>query len=203
MWQVLLILIIPYFMSSTDNPKRIERAIKTELTHYPEARLRDIYKNFFQDAFGPGHLIPDTAHAGGYLNYELQQPIGDTLKWQAVGAANDFYRINLSLVKERVIPRSVLLEAMVESAVLARNPDMETWKKEWQQVMQVIEAINFQPPEFEPDKKAIEELLAQDKYVMHHSEHYNKTYNRHYRIVHKTVFNRWQNSYLKNVNRND
>jgi hypothetical protein len=58
---------------------RIEKAVINELKYYPEARLRDIYKNFFQDAFGPGHLIPDTTHAGNYLNYELQQPIGDTL----------------------------------------------------------------------------------------------------------------------------
>ncbi|MFW6290620.1 MAG: hypothetical protein ACOC0R_06595, partial [Mariniphaga sp.] len=93
-------------MAVTDRNKKIEKAINIELTHYPEARLRDIYKNFFQDAFGPGHLIPDTARAGSYLNYELQQPIGDTLKWQPVGAENDYYRINLSLVKDGVIPRT-------------------------------------------------------------------------------------------------
>ncbi len=203
MLQMLLILVVPCLMSLPDNENRIERAIQTELKHYPEARLRDIYKNFFQDAFGPGHLIPDTAHAGGYLNYELQQPIGDTLKWQAVGPANDFYRINLALVKEGVIPRSVLLEAMVESAVLARNPDMETWKKEWQDVMKVIEAMNIEIADFESDKEAIEALLAKDEYVMHHSEHYNKTYNRHYRIVHKTVFNRWKSIYLSKEKNND
>ena len=197
MWQILLVLVLPLFMSGSDMDKRIERAVQIELTNFPEARLRDIYKNFFQDAFGPGHLIPDTAHAGSYLNYELQQPIGDTLRWQPLGPENDFYRINLSLVKEGVIPRSVLLEAMVESALLARNPDIETWKKEWQNVMQVIEKMNLQLADFEIDKKAIEALFAENEYVMHHSEHYNNTYNRHYRIVHKTVFDRWKNTYLR------
>ena len=196
MWQMLLVLVLPLINTGEDLNKKIEKAVQTELSHFPEARLRDIYKNFFQDAFGPGHLIPDTAHAGGYLNYELQQPIGDTLKWQPLGPANDYYRINLSLVKDDIIPRSVMLEAMVESAVLARNPDIKTWKKEWQNVMTVIEKMNLQLSDFESDKKAIEALLANDEYVMHHSEHYNKTYNRHYRIVHKSVFNRWKDTYL-------
>ncbi len=197
MWQMLLVLVLPLINTGEDLNKKIEKAVQTELRHFPEARLRDIYKNFFQDAYGPGHLIPDTAHAGGYLNYELQQPIGDTLKWQPLGSANDYYRINLSLVKDDIIPRSVLLEAMVESAVLARNPDIETWKKEWQNVMAVIEKMNLQLVDFESDKKAIEALLAKNEYVMHHSEHYNKTYNRHYRIVHKLVFNRWKDTYLR------
>ncbi len=198
MGQLVLILLIPLITAGTDINKKIEKAVRNELHYFPEARLRDIYKNFFQDAFGPGHLIPDTTHAGSYLNYELQQPIGDTLKWQPVGPANDFYRINLRLVKEGIIPRSVMLEAMVESAVLARNPDIETWKKEWQNVMDVIEKMNIQIADFESDKKAIEALLANDEYVMHHSEHYNKTYKRHYRIIHKTVYNRWKNTYLRN-----
>lgn len=197
MWQMLLVLVFPFIITGSDLNERIEKAVQFELDHYPEARLRDIYKNFFQDAYGPGHLIPDTTHAGSYLNYELQQTIGDTLKWQPLGPANDYYRINLRLVKEGIIPRSVLLEAMVESAVLARNPDIETWKKEWQDVMAVIEKMNLQLADYESDKKAIEALLAEDEYVMHHSEHYNTTYKRHYRIVHKTVFNRWKDTYLR------
>ncbi len=197
MWKMLIFLLIPLYMTGSDWNKRIENAVRNELYHYPEARLRDIYKNFFQDAYGPGHLIPDTTHAGSYLNYELKQPVGDTLNWQPVGPANDFYRINLQLVKEGVIPRSVLLEAMVESAVLARNPDIGTWKKEWKDVMKVIEKMNLQIEDFEADKNAIEALLAKDEYVMHHSEHYNTTYNRHYRIIHKTVFNRWKETYLR------
>ena len=181
----------------TGNPdKRIEQAVLNELKYYPEARLRDIYKNFFQDAFGPGHLIPDTTHAGEYLNYELQQQIGDTLKWQAIGPANDYYRINLQFVKQRIIPRSVLLEAMVESAPLARNPDIETWRKEWERAIKVIEKMDLNIVDYESDKKEIEELLAKGEYVMHHSDFYKETYQRHYRIIHKFVFNLWKGFYF-------
>lgn len=197
MWKAIIFLVIPLYLNSSEWTNKVEKAVRFELDHYPEARLRDIYKNFFQDAFGPGHLIPDTTHAGSYLNYELQQFIGDTLKWQPLGPVNEYYRINLQLVKESIIPRSVLLEAMVESAVLARNPDIETWKKEWEEVMKIIKKMNLQIPDFEKDKKEIEDMLSKNEYVMHHSEHYNTTYNRHYRIVHRTVFNRWKETYLK------
>jgi hypothetical protein len=126
----------------------------------------------------------------------LQQPIGDTLTWQAIGPENDYYRVNLQLVKEGILPRAVLLEAMVESAPLARNPDMRTWKKEWESAMAVIEKMNLHIPNFESDKKAIEELLERGEYVMHHSEFYNETYQRHYRIIHKSVFKRWNGIYF-------
>lgn len=196
MWNVLIVIVLLIVMPDREQNKRIEKAVLNELKYYPEARLRDIYKNFFQDAFGPGHLIPDTTRAGNYLNYELQQPIGDTLTWQATGPANDYYRINLQLVKQGVLPRSVLLEAMVESAPLARNPDIETWKGEWNAALSVIEKMNLQIPDFDSDKKEIEELFERGEYVMHHSDFYNETYQRHYRIIHKTVFNRWKGVYF-------
>ena len=194
--------IIVFFMAFqvntiTDKDKKIEDAIKSELALYPEAHLRDIYKNFFQDAYGPEHLIPDTTHAGQYLNVELQEPIADTIKWQAIGPDNDYYRINLQLVKDGVLPRTVLLEAMVESAPLARNPDIKDWEKEWENTLKVIEKMGLNFPEYEKDKKEIEELFANGRYVMHHSEHYLQTYQRHYRILHKTVFERWKDTYLK------
>ncbi|MFW5774571.1 MAG: hypothetical protein ACOCWD_07795 [Tangfeifania sp.] len=179
------------------NEDRIKKAIFAELNYYPEAHLRDIYKNFFQDAYGPGHLIPDTTHAGEYLNVVLKEPIEDIVTWQAIGPSNDYYRINLQLVKDGILPRNVLLNAMVESAPLARNPDIETWKKEWQKTLSVIDELNLQFPNFEKDKQLINNTLSKGEVTIHHSEHYKNTYKRHYRIVHKTVFRRWKGKYFK------
>jgi hypothetical protein len=197
MLKFLIIFLMAFLLNFSDQDKKIEDAIKNELNNYPEARLKDIYKNFFQDAYGPGHLIPDTTHAGIYLNEELLEPIADTLKWQAIGPNNDYYRINLQLVKDGILPRNVLLEAMVESAPLARNPDIKEWEKEWENVLKVMDRKGLNFPDFEKDKKEIEELFAKGEYVMHHSEHYMQTYQRHYRILHKTVFFRWKDTYLK------
>ena len=51
-----------------DNFKnKVIEAVEAQLKLYPESRLQDIYKNFYQDMFGPGHMIPDTTAAGNYL----------------------------------------------------------------------------------------------------------------------------------------
>lgn len=197
MIQLLMITLLGSFLLPGPKDAEIKKAILAELELYPEAHLRDIYKNFFQDAYGPGHLIPDTTHAGQYLNESLKQPVKDTVKWQAIGPMNDYYRINLQLVKDGILPRDVLLEAMVESATLARNPNIQTWKKEWQRTLELIQKMNIDLPNYKADKKKIEETLSEGNVVMHHSDHYKETYQRHYRIIHKSVFERWINAYLK------
>ncbi|MBN1820874.1 MAG: hypothetical protein JXR31_06530 [Prolixibacteraceae bacterium] len=195
----IIFILITVLILGCDSAQKYNRdSILTELKNYPEARLTDIYKNFFQDAYGPGHLIPDTTSAGNYLSWELQQPEWtDTLKWQALGNNHDFYRINLSFVKEGTLPRSILLKGMVESVKCARNPEIETWKKEWESVLTTIDKMGIELPGFEEDKKVINELLSGGEVVMHHSDHYVETYNPHYRIVHKSVFERWKSTYLK------
>ena len=50
----------------------IEQAIGRQMASHPASTLQDLYKNFFQEQFGPGHLVPDTTSAARYLRYELQ-----------------------------------------------------------------------------------------------------------------------------------
>ena len=50
--------------------QEVERVVKWQLENYPESRLTDLYKNFFQDKFGPGHMVADTASAGAYIRRE-------------------------------------------------------------------------------------------------------------------------------------
>jgi hypothetical protein len=49
------------------------------------------------------------------------------------------------------------------------------------------------------DEKLIDEMLARGEVVMHHSEKYEKTYHPHYRIIHRTIFERWKRSFLKEI----
>jgi len=171
--------------------------VEDEFKHYPEAQLTDLYKNLFQDAFGIGHLIPDTTRAGAYLDWELQQlDWTDTLNYQALGIENDFYRVNLRLIKNGAIPRDTLLVAMVKSADLSRNPDIERWKKEWVEVLQIIKEMKPNLPNLESDEKIIAETLSKGDVVMHHSKHYEETYHPHYRIIHKSIFEDWLGKYI-------
>lgn len=42
---------------------QVKHAIVHQLENYPASTLKDIYKNFFQDAFGPGHLMSNSSDA--------------------------------------------------------------------------------------------------------------------------------------------
>ncbi len=197
----LLLLALAFFVASasfaTNREKQIRQFINDELSHYPEVHLTDLYKNYFQDAYGPGHLIPDTTRAGNYLSWELQQPEWtDTLLFQPLGINHDFYRINLLLIKNHVIPRDTLLLAMVKSVPLARNPDIESWKQEWNEVLEVIKQMNLRFPNMKSEEKQISKSLSKGDVVAHHSKHYEEKYNPHYRIVHRTVYERWKERFL-------
>lgn len=51
--------------------KAVREAVNRQMKAYPKSTLADLYKNFFQDKFGPGHIIADTSSAGRYLRKEL------------------------------------------------------------------------------------------------------------------------------------
>ncbi len=185
------------FVSCSNSDPRIAEFVDSELALYPESRLTDVYKSFFQDAYGPDHLIPDTTKAGIFLNRELvHEDWPDTLKFQPVGIQHDFIRINLLLVKNGTIPRDSLLLAMVKSAPLARNPDIEDFKKIWEKVLAYIEKKYPGMPGQAADKKTIEETLAAGDVVIHHSAHYNQIYKRRYRIIHRSVFDSWKGNFF-------
>lgn len=182
----------------SERENQIRQFVDEELNHYPEARLVDVYKNYFQDAYGSGHLIADTAMAGAYLDEEIRNATWkDTTLWQALGIYHDYYRINLSLVRDGIIPRNVMLQAMVKSATIARKPDIETWKTDWKNVLKTIKETYPNLPGLVDDEKLIEETLSKGNVVMHHSKTYEETYHPHYRIIHRSVFERWNNTYLK------
>jgi hypothetical protein len=193
-----ILLTTSYGCKTDESSVKIKLFIEKEISIYPELRLPDIYKNLFQDAYGSGHLIPDTTKAGQYLDWELNQTDWkDSLAYHELGVDHDFYRINLLLVKQGKIPRNVLLNAMVESAKLSRNPSLEEWKKEWERVLNVVKKIKPELPDLEKDEKVISENLNKGEYVMHHSEHYEKCYSPHYRIIHQIIFKNWLGKYIE------
>ena len=47
-------------------------AISEIFQKYPRATLLDVYKSFFQDQFGPEHIVKDTLSVKNYLENELK-----------------------------------------------------------------------------------------------------------------------------------
>lgn len=172
-----------------DQSLAIRQAVQEELQRYPHATLRDLYKFFFQGAYGPGHMIPSREFAAQYLEEELRTSASfDTVRWQPVGHQGLYYRVNLSLVKDGDLSQEALLDAFVQSANEAAPPSKEDWRKEWQMILKIIESLQLNLPAFEEDRRKIADMLAEGKVIGHHSETFERLYHPHYRVVDKRRF---------------
>ena len=192
---IAIILTVPFFClasckGETDNFKgKVIEAINAQLKLYPESRLPDIYKNFYQDMFGPGHMIPDTTAAGNYLRSELASytectgPYLDPTGWNS-----NFYRVNLSVLKEGIIPYDAFFEAFIESVNGIVPPAPDDWRALWNDVLAVIDEMQLNIPDYQNDKAALEKFLAEGNFTIHHSEAFNIRYQPHYRIIERSIF---------------
>lgn len=155
----------------------VRESVECQIKAYPESTLKDLYKHFFQDRFGPGHIINDSVAAKNYLleelnsftetSYEMIEPTG----WQ-----HNFYRVNLSVVKDKYIPFDLFFNAFLESANNVETVAIDDWKLEWMQIENIINAMELSLPDYEKDKDEIKNRLDEGKYMGHHSQRFNDTY---------------------------
>ena len=96
---------------------------------YPAAEPQDLYKLVFQDLFGPGHLLTDSADCAYYIADELSRMQDEPAA--AVAAPtfeytlcdSHFVRVNLSLVQQGLIGVGQLTSAVMRSAEGLPQPD--------------------------------------------------------------------------------
>lgn len=168
----------------------VRRAVRWQMQNYPKSRLTDLYKNFFQDKFGPGHMVKDTASAGAYLRRELAQVKGKSQVQMAekTGWEGRFLRIDLGIIKLRMVSYSDFFDAFVRSVSNAPEPDIESWRDEWKKIEKIIHTLYPHLLYFKEDSGEIDKLLSNGEYVVHHSEIYIKNYNPHYRLMEASIF---------------
>ena len=168
---------------------QISAAVENQLKMYPKSTLQDLYKNFFQDYFGPGHIVSDTTSAGAYLDRELasfEQAAG--AYYEPTGYNGNFYRVNLSVVKEGIISRDVFFDAFIRSVSSIQPMPVEEWQKEWMMIDSVIHTMNLSLADYNQEREKLFSLLEQGKFVMHHSESFSEAYDPHYRIIGRDIF---------------
>ena len=171
--------------------------MEQKLTQYPASTLKDLYKSYFQDYFGPGHLIKDTAAARGYLFRELERAERfDTVLLEPTGYLHNFYRVNLVLIRDGVIPVDTFMHYFVKSVNSVEPIPVESWKKEWEVIREVIREVRPGLSNFSKDERFIDSLLQEGEYVVHHSKSYLDHYHPHYRLVHRDMFDEHLSGYL-------
>lgn len=167
----------------------IAMALDYQIENYPASQYRDVYKNFMQDFFGPGHILADTAASGRYLRQELAEdgPFEGPL-YEKTGFRGNFYRVNLSFIKDGTIPYDVFFPAFVESVQGITPPNGEDWMKTWNVIDSVIAAKGLQFPDEDIDRQALANQFADGNFIAHHSRRFNDSVHFHYRIISRDNF---------------
>ena len=173
--------------SQTIDTVAMRSAIKRQLATYPESTLQDIYKSFYQEHFGPGHIISDTASTRRYLMRELSE-MGETQSpyFEPTGSQGDYIRVYLSAIADSRITAEQLLDAFVRSANSRQKP-VVSWMEKWEAIVSIIQANKMELEGFETDLPLLTEA-AQNDQAVHHSRRYNEAYHPHYRIVERSIF---------------
>ena len=189
-----LLLILALACSSSLFGQSIDTAavrlvIERQLADYPESTLQDIYKSFYQEHFGPGHIISDTASARRYLMKELSE-MGETQSpyFEPTGSQGGYVRVYLSAVADSLITAEQLLDALIRSANSWQEPSVN-WLEKWAAIVSIIQANKIEIEGVEADLPLLTEAVRNNQAV-HHSRRYNEAYHPHYRIVERSIFER-------------
>lgn len=176
--------------------KQIENAVRTLVSQYPQATLQDVYKSFFQERFGPGHMIPNVENARNYLMSEMEQASENSgAYYEPTGSEGKYIRVYLNAVADGKISAEQLLDAFVESANHVA-PRADKWSEQWSKIVNVIEKKQLPVAANDELKQLLKECSEQEEAV-HHSEDYEKAYRPHYRIVERNIFEKQLKGYLK------
>ena len=192
MRKLLLILALAWSFSlfgQSIDTAAVRSARERQLATYPESTLQDIYKSFYQEQFGPGHIISDTATARRYLMKELSET-GETLSpyFEPTGSQGAYVRVYLSAVANSLITAEQLLDALIRSANSWQEPGIN-WLEKWEAIVSIIQTNKMEIKDFEADLPLVNEA-ARNNQAVHHSRRYNEAYQPHYRIVERSIIER-------------
>ena len=93
-------------------------ALKRYSERYPAAQEQDLQKLVFQDTYGPGHLIKDSASCARYIEREMETMEADGAfpLYEYTLCDSHFVRVNLQVVKEGRLTVRQLTSAVLRSA---------------------------------------------------------------------------------------
>jgi hypothetical protein len=184
---VVLAMLYAYTLSAQD----IQGFVTKQMQTYPKSRLLDIYKSCFQDYMGAEHLVSDKQRVKAYLDEELQTTsLDDLMPWyyEACGVNGQYVRVSIRAIKENLITEDVLLDAFIRSANSEKRPTVESWRDRWRKIVDTIDQLELNLPNYQQDRAFIDSILSVGKYAISHSPEYREAYRPHYRIVEKSIF---------------
>ncbi len=168
--------------------------LKEQMKNHPNQTLQDVYKSCYQDEYGPGHLISNESSCINSLYQEInsiEKDYNPITLFERTGLKGNYLRVDLTLIRDGIIPFFVLFRALTISAEIGGQHSEENWDIIWNQIIQTLKNSDLKFPNFEEDCERLEKISKSEDKVVHHSEMYENIYHPHYRIIEKNVFEKF------------
>ena len=172
-----------------------------QIENHPKQTLQDVYKSCYQDEYGPGHLIPNETTAINSLLQEInsiEEDYNPITLFEETGLNGNYLRVDLTLIQKEVVPFFVLFRALIISANIGSQKTDDDWSNIWTEIVDEIRNSTLTFENFEEDVVRLDEISKSKDKVVHHSELYENTYHPHYRIIEKSVFEKYIKPFVKN-----
>ena len=175
--------------------------LREQIENHPNQTLQDVYKSCYQDEYGPGHLIPNETTAINSLLQEInsiEEDYNPITLFEETGLNGNYLRVDLTLIQKEVVPFFVLFRALIISANIGSQKTDDDWSNIWTEIVDEIRNSTLTFENFEEDVVRLDEISKSKDKVVHHSELYENTYHPHYRIIEKSVFEKYIKPFIKN-----
>ena len=171
-----------------------------QIENHPNQTLQDVYKSCYQDEYGPGHLISNESSAINSLLQEINTIEKDYVPitlFERTGIYGNYLRVDLTLVRDGIIPFFVLFRALTISATIGGQKSDENWSTIWSEIVEEIKIQGLKFEHFEEDLANLDTISKSEDKVVHHSEMYENVYHPHYRIIEKNAFEKFIKPFIK------
>ena len=188
---ILLLLLIINIESKFDMDLSI---LLEQIKNHPNQTLQDVYKSCYQDEYGPGHLISNESSAINSLLQEIntiEKDYTPITLFEQTGIYGNYLRVDLTLVRDGVIPFFVLFRALTISATIGGQKSDENWSTIWSEIVEEVKKAELKFENFEEDLANLDMISKSEDKVVHHSEMYENIYHPHYRIIEKNAFEKF------------
>jgi hypothetical protein len=172
-----------------DTPWSVKQLVEYQQGLHRDITGQDVYKLFYQSAFGVGHILGDSSAVRQYLLDELSSvdsiPSGEPLL-ERIDLADSLVRVNLRPFKRLNLPPEKLVQVMNASG-RATLPDSITFYRMWNEFKSLVKYGLLQC-----DVK-VGEMTHQSESdgaipSVHHSRSYTTANHPAYRVVRRTIF---------------
>ena len=106
----------------------------------------------------------------------------------ACGWQGRFYQVNLKVIADGRVTLDTFTDAFMASANGIDTSLTPAFLDEWKLLLQTVKQVHPQLPGFVQDSTILANLLTEGKYVVHHSKTFDETYQPHYRIIRRDLF---------------